>query len=40
MPRNADESYQGEIVLKPKDEKTLEAAFTWLAERLPGQPAA
>ena len=29
-----------EIVLKSRDEKKLEAAAAWLAERLPGQPAA
>ncbi len=39
-PKNDGEAYFVEIVLKSKNEKTLEAAFTWLAERLPGQPAA
>jgi molybdopterin-biosynthesis enzyme MoeA-like protein len=29
-----------EIVLKSRDERKLEAAAAWLAERLPGQPAA
>jgi molybdopterin-biosynthesis enzyme MoeA-like protein len=39
-PKNDDTRAWVEIVLKSRDEKKLEAAAAWLAERLPGQPTA
>ncbi len=39
-PRKDDTRSWVEVVLKSRDAARLEAATTWLAERLPGQPAA
>jgi molybdopterin-biosynthesis enzyme MoeA-like protein len=39
-PKKDGERHYVEIVLKSKNEPELEKAFSWLADRLPGQPAA
>jgi molybdenum cofactor synthesis domain-containing protein len=39
-PKREGERHWVEIVLKSRDAARLEAAASWLAERLPGQPAA
>lgn len=39
-PKKGDGRVWVEIVLKARDEARLDAAAAWLAERLPGQPAA
>ena len=39
-PKKDGDRHYVEIVLKSKNEPELEKAFAWLAERLPGQPAA
>lgn len=39
-PKKDDDGYYVQVVLKSKDEESLHSAFTWLSERLSGQPTA